>query len=191
VQDKFGTEAYHKYVNGNLRLRIRNQQPIVPKRNATTSETYNSDIYAKAAVMLHTLRYLVGEELLLDILKTFATDPAYTLHNRVVSQDFIDLVERKSRRGLRWFFQHYLFTAELPQLQYKITRAAGRKTMLELNWRERDFHMPVEVSVETGKTVTMERYTVTAKRHRWFVPENAELKIDPHGWILMQLMEVK
>ncbi len=190
VQDKFGVEAYHKYVRENLRPRIRNQQPIVPKRNASTSETYNSDIYAKAAVVLHTLRYLIGEKLLLDILKTFATDPAYTLHNRVVSQDFIDLVNRKSRRDLGWFFRQYLFTAAPPELQYRITRSAGKKTKLELNWREQDFHLPVEVRSKTGETTTT-RYEVSAKHHLYFLPENAEIEIDPQGWILMKLTEVK
>ncbi len=191
VQDKFGMEAYHNYVEGNLRPRIRNQQPIVPKRNATTSETYNSDIYAKAAVMLHTLRYLLGEKALLDILKTFATDPAYTLHNRVVSQDFVDLVNRKSGRNLSWFFQQYLFTAAAPTLEYKIVRAAGEKTVLELHWRERSFQLPVEVGLKTGATAATKRYAVTGKRQRHLIPQNAEVEIDPQGWILMNAEEAK
>jgi len=72
LNDKFGIEAYHKYVKENLRRRIQNRQPIVPQRDATTSESYNGDIYAKAATMLHTLRYLIGDSLLLNVLKTFA-----------------------------------------------------------------------------------------------------------------------
>jgi len=190
VQDKFGMEAYHKYVEENLRPRIRNQQPIVPKRDATTSETYNSDIYAKAAVVLHTLRYLIGEKLLLDILKTFATNPAYTLHRRVVSQDFIDLVKRKSGRDLSWFFQQYLFTAAPPTLEYKIKRGDG-KTLLELRWREQDFKLPVEVRLQTGELATTKRYEVTSKQRHYFLRGDAQIEIDPQGWILMNAVEIK
>ena len=191
LQDKFGMEAYHQYVAENLRPRIRNQQPIVPKRNATTTEAYNSDIYAKAAVVLHTLRYLIGEKILLDILKTFATDSAYTLHQRVVSQDFIDLANRKSGRDLNWFFQQYLFTASPPTLEYKITRAPGKITTLELNWRERVFRLPVEVRTKTGQTTASKRYEVTGKRQSYYLPETAEIEIDPEGWILMNTVAVE
>jgi len=185
VQDKFGLAAYHQYVEENLRLRIRNQQPIVPARNATTSETYNDDIYAKAAVVLHTLRYVLGEKLLLDILKTFATAPAYTLHHQVVTQDFIDLVNRKSGHDYTWFFQQYLFTANLPTLEHQIVVDHGEKKLLELRWRERDFRLPVEIRLTTGTTTTIKRLAVTATTHRFALPENAEVEIDPQRWILM------
>src|SRR5574341_57471 len=160
VNDKFGMEAYHKYVKENLRRRILNRQPIVPKRDATTSETYNSDIYAKAATMLHTLRYLTGDSLLLDILKTFATDSAYTLHNRVVSQDFIDLVNRKTGQDLTWFFKQYLYTAKPPALEYKITRKPDASTELEIRWRDEGFRLPVEVRATTGDKVSVKRVDV-------------------------------
>jgi len=211
LNDKFGLEAYHKYVKENLRQRIQNRQPIVPKRNATTSETYNSDIYAKAATMLHTLRYLIGDSLLRDVLKTFATDPAYTLHNRVVSQDFIDLVNRKinqdsiwlsrprssmrsvikSGQDLNWFFQQYLFTAKPPTLEYKILRKPDASTELEIRWRDEGFRLPVEVRVTTGDKVSVKRVEVTSSWQRYQFTGNPKLEIDPTGWILMEVVEGK
>lgn len=186
MQDKFGITAYHQYVRENLRPRILNRQAIVPKRNATTSETYNGDIYAKAAVVLHTLRFLIGEKTLLEVLKTFATDPAYTLHNFVTTQDFIDLVNRKSGRDLNWFFRQYLFTAALPTLEYKIRKTAEAETALELNWREKDFQMPVEVHVwKSGELLMQKRYKVSSQRRHYSFPGDVKIELDPQGWILM------
>ena len=191
VNEKFGMAAYHQYVKESLRPRIRNLQPIVPKRNATTSEAYTNDIYAKAAVVLHTLRYLIGEPALLDILKTFATDPAYTLHNRVVTQDFIDLVNHKIGKDLTWFFKQYLFTAAPPTLEHKIIRKPGKPAILNMRWREEGFQLPVEIRASAGDVVTLQRYEVTSKKKLYQFPENAKLEIDPTGWILMEVVERK
>jgi aminopeptidase N len=191
LNDKFGMEAYHKYVKENLRRRIMNRQPIVPKRDATTSESYNGDIYAKAAVVLHTLRYFIGDSLLLDALKTFATDPAYTLHNRVVSQDFIDLVNRKSGQDLNWFFQQYLYTAKPPTLEYKILRKPDASTELEIRWRDDGFRLPVEVRATVGDKVSVKRIDVNSTWRRYQFTGNPKLEIDPSGWILMEVVEGK
>jgi len=191
LNDKFGLEAYHKYVKENLRRRIRNRQPIVPKRDATTSESYNDDIYAKAAVVLHTLRYFIGDSLLLDVLKIFASDPAYTLQNRVVSQDFIDLVNRKNGQDLNWFFQQYLFTAKPPTLEYKILRKPDASTELEIRWRDEGFRLPVEVRATTGDKVSVKRFDVTSAWQRYQFTGNPKLEIDPTGWILMEVVEGK
>jgi hypothetical protein len=32
---------------------------------------------------------------------------------------------------------------------------------------------------------------VSAKRRRYFLPENAEIEIDPQGWILMNVTEAR
>jgi aminopeptidase N len=191
LNDKFGIDAYHKYVKENLRRRILNRQPIVPKRDATTSESYNGDIYAKAAVVLHSLRYLIGDSLLLDILKTFASDPAYTLHNRVVSQDFIDLVNRKTGQDLSWFFQQYLFTAKPPTLEYKITRKPDASTDLEIRWRNEGFRLPVEIRATTGDKVSVKRVDVNSSWQHYQFTGNPKLEIDPTGWILMEVVEGK
>jgi aminopeptidase N len=191
LEDKFGLEAYHKYVKENLRPRIQNRQPIVPKRDATTSESYNGDIYAKAATMLHTLRYLIGDSLLLNVLKTFATDSAYTLHNRVVSQDFIDLVNRKSGQDLNWFFQQYLYTAKPPTLEYKIIPKPDASTELEIRWRDEGFRLPVEVRATVGDKISFKRVDVNSSWQRYQFNGAPKLEIDPTGWILMEVVEGK
>ena len=191
LHDKFGSEAYHKYVKENLRRRIANRQPIVPKRDATTSESYNGDIYAKAAVVLHSLRFLLGDSLLLNTLKIFATDPAYTLQNRVVSQDFIDLVNRKSGQDLNWFFQQYLYTAKPPTLEYKILRKPDASTELEIRWRDEGFRLPVEVRATAGDQVSTKRVEVTSTWQRHQFTGTPKLEIDPTGWILMEVVEGK
>ena len=63
--------------------------------------------------------------------------------------------------------------------------------MLEFNWQEKNFALPVEVLIKTKEMAMTKRYDVTAKRRRYFLPENAEIEIDPQGWILMNAKEAK
>ena len=65
-----GKEAYLKSMANRAR-NLRNKQPVAPRESRTTVQMYmaapdylssDGDIYNKGAVVLHTLRYLIGEQ---------------------------------------------------------------------------------------------------------------------------------
>ena len=51
-------------------------------------ETYaGTDIYAKGSFFMHSLRYVIGDDLFFPTLKKLATDPKYTYDNFVTTDD--------------------------------------------------------------------------------------------------------
>ena len=68
--------------------------------------SYGLNVYQRASTCLYTLERLVGEDVMLRILRTFQTLFRYK-HPR--TQDFIDVVNEVTGRDFNWFFQELFF----------------------------------------------------------------------------------
>ncbi|MEJ2545125.1 MAG: M1 family metallopeptidase, partial [Calditrichaceae bacterium] len=78
MREKLGEEAYHAHVDS-IRSLVQNRKPIIPKRNATSYEGYSGDIYMKGACLMHSLRFMLGDDTFFKMLKEFITDSASPL----------------------------------------------------------------------------------------------------------------
>ncbi|MEO6542328.1 MAG: M1 family metallopeptidase, partial [Ferruginibacter sp.] len=81
-----GEDAYQKRMQETNR-KILNRLPVVRGEEVDSDSAYYGDIYGKGAFFMHTLRYVMGDELFFPTLKKFATDPKYTYDNTVVTTD--------------------------------------------------------------------------------------------------------
>ncbi|MEL7118569.1 MAG: M1 family metallopeptidase [Bacteroidota bacterium] len=151
MEELKGKEAYEKYF-ASMR-RFGNQYPVAQKETLSAKEIYKAPIYAKGAWVLNVLRYLVGDEDFFIILRRMcyptpemekATDGSQTRF--VTTEDFISLCEEVTGKELDWFFEVYIYQAELPILHSEIK---GNK--LSLKWEvanDLPFPMPVEVEID-------------------------------------------
>ncbi len=151
----------------------------------------NGDIYGKGAVVLHTLRYLIGDDAFFRSLRRMAyptkemegfTDGRQT--RLVNTDDFLAIAEHESKMELDWFFELYLRQPKLPILKTEVVRAADSATQkaLVLTWEtpnDLPFPMPIDVVVD-GKTQRVE-----IKSGRANVPFTGDTPVvDPSGWVL-------
>jgi len=152
-------EMFYQAEMWKLRQRVWSRVPLVPPEG--TLPDYNDqqamwgdDIYFKGAWIMHTLRYLLGDEVLFPAITrlTYGTDEPRpgAIHpvNRT-TRDFRAILEEMSGQDLAWFFDAYFTQAPLPRLT---SRREGDG--LRLAWETPSplpFEMPVEVRV--GDTV--------------------------------------
>ena len=186
-----GEEAYHRYMAGS-RGGIGNRQPVAPREARSTQQMYfvapdytqsDGDIYAKGAWVLHTLRYLIGDEAFAEALHRMAyPDPAMEHVTEggqtrfATTDDFLRIAEETSGQELGWFFEVYLRQPELPQLVVETDENGSR-----MHWDvpgNLPFPMPVEVEVD-GETQRIAMPQGAAS-----LPDSATA--DPKGWILKQ-----
>jgi aminopeptidase N len=195
VERRQGLEAYHDYIDEHFRPATINRAPMAPPGASSLRQVfatleggppqYDTDAYLKGALVLHTLRYLIGEEVFATALRRWAypspEDEAASDGSqcRIVSNEqFQELVERLSGRDLDWFFDLYLRQPELPRL---ITEF-GEGT-LRLEWRvPRGLEFPMPVELVDGDV----RMRVPMPKGRASIPWDGERMpvIDPDGWIL-------
>lgn len=182
-----GNLAYYAYLN-KIRQQITNRYPIVSGQPRAEEEVYDSDkgpgldIYYKGAWIMHTLRYLIGDEAFFNAVTRTVygrNDPQPGNFSPVyaATKDFINNVNQQTGQNMNWFFDTYLYQASLPRLD--VTRD---KTSISFRWQtaaSSPFTMPLEVSIN-GKITTLSMAQPTAITLK---PEDIVI-IDPASKIL-------
>ena len=141
--DLGGQEAYDQIINGHKRS-IRNKKPMVGGDELSEDETYaGSDIYTKGSFFMHSLRYVIGDELFLPTLKKLATDPKYTYDNFVTTTDVEQLFSNESKQNLKPLFDFYTRTTDV--LDISIKETGYQKYLIKVN----NFFMPLPFDITT------------------------------------------
>ena len=207
LHESFGTymqPLYSQYLNGDmdyfswlheLRLKLRNRHPIVSGSSRTEEQVYDEtagpgqDIYNKGALMLHTLRQLIGDQAFFDSIRRLVygrpdPQPGNFRPRYASTSDYIAIVDQVSGRDLRWFFEVYLRDAALPRLD---EQRVG--DTLKLRWvteHGKPFPMPIEVQVgDAVHTVPMRDGSGQLQ-----VPAGSLLIVDPRSKVLRELPHV-
>jgi aminopeptidase N len=116
-----GEEAYNEVV-GRQRRNARTHRPIVQGEEVTEELTYSAgNIYGKGSFFMHSLRFIVGDDIFFPTLKKLATDPAYTYDNFVTTTDVEQLFSKASGKDLKPYFDFYMRTIEILDFQVKET----------------------------------------------------------------------
>jgi aminopeptidase N len=157
-----GEEGYMRYMAG-MRGGLRNKQPVAPREARTAMQIYmtapdylnsDGDIYGKGALILNTLRYLIGDEAFFKSLRRMAyPDPKMeNVKNGkqfrfATTDDFRRIAEQASGMKLDWFFDVYLRQPALPRL---VKETKGNS--LVLRWdAPGGLKFPMPVEVQTGE----------------------------------------
>ncbi|HKX83723.1 MAG TPA: M1 family metallopeptidase, partial [Pyrinomonadaceae bacterium] len=131
VEESKGKDAYFIAMK-NRQKGFKNKQPVAPREPKIAYQVYMSepdylnsdgDIYGKGAYILHTLRYLIGDEAFFRSLRRMAY-PTKAMEKltdgrqeRLVNtDDFLTIAEQESKMDLDWFFELYLRQPKLPTL---------------------------------------------------------------------------
>jgi len=155
-----GPEAYRQ-VMSEQRRGIANTGAVAPREPHSAGEMYSTrtwkespggDIYNKGSWIMHSLRWVLGDEAFFKVLRRFAyPDPAMekVTDGRqcrfATTDELLAIAEKESGRKLGWFWELYLRQPKLPKL-------TGERVgdSLHLAWETPDklpFPMPVEVKI--------------------------------------------
>ena len=202
LHESFGSymqPLYLEYLRGeqafqgalfDMRKGLVNKAPVVSGKTQRIEDIYQgerggpgSDIYGKGALILHTLRGLVGDPAFFSATRqlvygTDAPKPGNFKPRYGSTREFIATVNKVSGQDLGWFFDAYLYHAALPELVE--TREGD---LLRLQWKLKDggaFPMPLEVRVD-DRIVTL---PMTGGKGELRLPAHALVTIDPRARVL-------
>ena len=146
-----GEAAYDEIIAGHRRG-SKNAYAVVPAgEGISEKEVYSGgDIYTKGSFFMHSLRYLIGDEIFFPTLKKLATDPQYTYDNFVTTQDVEKLFSTATGKDLKLFFDFYLRTTDILDLSVK--EVGFQKYQIKIN----NFFMPIPMEITAnGKSNRM------------------------------------
>ena len=180
-----------------LRSRILNKAPVVSGKPKLEEDVYDikrggpgQDIYNKGALVMHTLRGLIGDQAFFrsvreEVYGTPDPRPGKFLPRYGSTPEFMAIVKRVSGRDLDWFFQAYLYQTSLPELQ--ATRSGNSLLLAWKTEKNTPFPMPVEVRV--GERIV--NVAMTDGRGSIALPEGASYTLDPHSKLLRREQHIE
>ena len=189
-----GKDAYFTAMK-NRRKSIRNMQPVAPREPKIAYQVYmaepdylksDGDIYGKGALILHSLRYLIGDDAFFRALHRMAY-PTKELEKltdgrqeRLVNtDDFLTIAEEESKMDLDWFFELYL---RQPKLAKLVTETSG--STMNLRW-DTPNGMPAEMTMAWPDRPKTQRVEMKDGRGSINFSGSAP-SIDPNGWVLKE-----
>lgn len=169
-----------------LRHPIVTGHSMVEKDVSDASRGPGNDVYYKGALMLHTLRGLVGDAAFFQATRelVYGTDkplPGRFKPRYASTNDFIALLNRITGKDYRWFFDVYLRSIKLPALE--ATRSGNT---LQLRWNtegNKPFPMPVQVRV--GQRVV--DVPMSGGQGQVAIAADESFTLDPHSKVLRDL----
>ena len=209
LHEGFGTymqPLYMQYLRGDqeyfaslqqMRAGIVNKAAMVSGKPKTEEEVYDikkggpgGDIYTKGALVLHTLRGLIGDEAFFRAVRLLVYGTEQPLPGQFQPRygsttEFMAIVNKVTGGNYDWFFQVYLYQAALPEL---ITERDGGQ--LRLSWKVPGggaFPMPVEVRV--GDRV--EKVAMVGGSGQLTVAKSATVTLDPHSRVLRRAEHIE
>ena len=182
-----GPDAYRRRM-AEIRGILGNRAPVAPREDMDTAAVYfgeqGGDIYYKGAWVLHTLRFLVGDERFFAALQRMAyPDPKSERTSDgsacrfVDTEEIVAIAEEVTEQELGWFFELYLRQPALPELE--VTREGPK---LSLAWKTpEDLPFPMPVEVKVGAEVV--RVELPDGKAVLDVGK-AQVVVDPDAWLL-------
>jgi aminopeptidase N len=191
VEATLGKEAYHDYVYEDLMLHtFADADPASPIYNPLHPGGHT--IYEKGAVVLHMLRFVLGDSLFFDALRSFSQTYAYDCAN---TADFQGTAEDISGRDLEWFFSEWIYGCGWPEFEYAWSAVptdsgwALDLTLEQIQDIGPVFTMPMEVGLSSAAGDTIFQIWIDEAHEEYaFVSADtpSDLMLDPNRWMLMK-----
>ena len=147
VEHVWGYQEALRYINGK-KPNVRNTEPIIGIYNV--QHEGSGDMYDKGQLVLNTLRSVINNDSLwFSILKGLQERFRY---QTITAEDVFSFVNQKTGKDYNYFFNQYLKSTKIPQLDVRLTfRGDSTFAMYRWNADVQDFRMPVRVTTPRNK----------------------------------------
>jgi hypothetical protein len=160
------------------------------------SPEFQSLVTDKGAMILHMLRWVVGENKYLKIMRDFATKYA---GKSASTDDFRELSEKMFGQKLTWFYSQWMDSTSAPEFKskYTIYRLGTNKGFRIVGAITQDldlFRMPVDLRVDTDGKTEEKRIEVVGTDSPFSVEtfgRPRRITIDPDNRVLTNSKDIK
>lgn len=151
--------------------RTRYIRPIVMDRYRMPQDMFDAHTYPKAALVIHMLRSILGDDAFFRTLKHFLHEHAF---QPVDTHDFIKAVKTVSGQNLDWFFQQWLYSPGHPVLNVNWKWSEKNRQVLltvkQIQDRSKGvplFRLPVVVGVYTASGKEIHRLEIQKEQEEF------------------------
>lgn len=167
------------------------RRPLVERRYRKPVEIFDAHLYEKGALILHVLRFELGDALFWKALRHYVRKHQF---QSVETADFKIAIEEATGRHLDAFFEQWVLSPGYPQLDVSWGWEGGHvRVQVEQTQSRTDgtpvFDFPLEVELGAAEPVR-HRLRVHEARQTFHLPSRDRprwVRVDPDHWILKRL----
>ena len=180
LEDRIRTMSIDALTNDTVPIRAAGRLPDF-------SPQAHSILYDKAGVVLHMLRWVIGDDAFFNALKKFADQFAF---RSATTEDFRKLAEQTSSAKLGPFFLQWMESTGASDFRadYTVYRVPGGYRIAGKIHQDMDtFSMPVEVTIQTDGDPVTQRVEVRGRDSEFSVASKGRPKkviVDPNDRVL-------
>ena len=173
--------------------RSRYRRPMVTNVYGRPIDLFDRHLYEKGALVLHMLRYVLGDKLFWKAINHYTTKHREGI---VVTSDLQRSIEEATGRSLDWFFEQWVYRAGYPQYKVDYTwesetsmaRIAVSQTQA-IDDTTPLFRMPINIDLvsDDASSFTIE---ISEKEQVFHFPMKSKpqlVRFDPENWVLKTL----
>ncbi len=170
----------------------------VPVIQASRLEDYAPELWAltgsKGAAVLHMLRFVMGDDKFLQLLKEYPKQFAW---KSVTTEDFRKVAEQVAQQDLRYFFIQWIESSGAPEFKLEYTVFRTQKGFRVVGKVAQDldtFRMPVELKIETEGNPEEKRIEVMGTSSEFAVDTFGKPKtviLDPNNRVLRYSNQIR
>ena len=170
------------------------RRPIVTNVYHAPIDLFDRHLYEKGALVLHMLRYVLGEDAWWKAMHHYVTKHR---EQNVVTSDLQRAVEEATGRSMGWFFDQWVLRPGYPEFKvdysWDDTLKAAKLTVNQTQSTDNNtpiFRMPIDVAFITDSGTETRRVEVTEKEHVFYIPleqKPLSVRFDPDNWVLKKL----
>jgi aminopeptidase N len=188
-RDEFDVQVYRSQLAGIESDARDGRKPIV------SVGSYGTNLYPRAAAVLHMLRFVLGDELFWRAMHRFAADYR---HRPVETNDLKRSIEESTGFNLHWFFDQWLYRAGYPRFEVSTAwddsadlLRVGVRQIQEMDSLTGVFRTPVDIEVWTGGSSATHRVEILSADTVFTFPCASLPRMvifDKGNWILKELV---
>ncbi len=160
------------------------------------SPEFQSLVTDKGAMILHMLRWVIGDQKFNSTMRTFAAKYAGKAGSL---DDFRAIAEQNYGDKLTWFFSQWLDSTGAPEFKtkytvYRLGSGKGFRVVGEISQDLDLFRMPVELKIDTDGKTEAKRIEVVGTNSPFSVEtfgKPRRISIDPGNRVLKNSVEIK
>ena len=188
-----GPPALQQYMNSLIRL----DQQVYVSDTANYNNIFDRVVYDKGAMVLHMLRFNLGDETFFQILRSYSE--SVHKYNSATTADFQRICEDVSGRDLQYFFDQWVYQPSIPDYRfgfYPFETDSGWVTDLQMRQVQTQYELfKTDMNVRFWFESDSLTLRVTNDRRkqdfRFLLPEKPlRCLIDPDNWIINKYTQV-
>ncbi len=173
--------------------RERYLRPIVFPRYNQPQDNFDSHTYPKGAIVLHMLRYQLGDEVFFKVLSHFLHKHAF---EPVDTHDFMKAVKDVSGKNMDWFFDQFIFKPGHPvfDISYSYHPAGQTINLTIKQTQDRSlgtpiYQLPVVIGITTAEGKKHHEIWLSKEAETFHLPVDGKplmVRFDEGNWLLKE-----